>query len=83
MKQGGQKESKTGLFTGSIAAQPSYDVDFESRKIGRFLQFPCFTGGSSSNGVGGDNLTEYARSRLLPTCAARSRLQLDLPSGLN
>jgi hypothetical protein len=45
---------------------PQYDVSFPDRRIGRLMQdWISFTGGSASNGVGADNITEFCKSPLL------------------
>ena len=45
--------------------QPAYVLDFGERQIGRlFADWLSFTGGSPSNGVGGDSLTEFCKSPL-------------------
>ena len=47
--------------------QPAYKLDIESRQFGRlFADWLSFTGGSASNGVGADSLTEFAKSVLIP-----------------
>ena len=54
------------LSLGSLQLpQPAYVLDFGERQIGRlFADWLSFTGGSPSNGVGGDSLTEFCKSPL-------------------
>ena len=54
------------LSLGSLQLpQPAYVLDFSERQIGRlFADWLSFTGGSASNGVGGDSLSEFCKSPL-------------------
>ena len=44
---------------------PAYQLNFSKHQFGRlFADWLSFTGGSASNGVGGDSMTEFAKSPL-------------------
>ena len=45
---------------------PAYQINFSDHQFGRlFADLLFFTGGSASNGVGGDSMTEFAKSPLV------------------
>ena len=65
--QKGTLITKASLSIGQLTLpQPQYDLNFPDRRVGRLMQdFISFTGGSASNGVGADNITEFCKSPLL------------------
>ena len=64
----GASEVKTlSLSLGSLQLPiPAYQINFSDHQFGRlFADWLSFTGGSASNGVGGDSMTEFAKNPLI------------------
>ena len=68
---GGPLGAKQGIKTLSLSLGslqlpiPAYQLSFSKHQFGRlFADWLSFTGGSASNGVGGDSMTEFAKSPL-------------------
>ena len=59
--------TKASLSLGALQLPtPEYDISFPDRRFGRvFADWISFTGGSVSNGLGSDSLTEFAKSPVL------------------
>ena len=69
--RGGATGADQGIKTLSLALGslqlpiPAYQLNFSKHQFGRlFADWLSFTGGSASNGVGGDSMTEFAKSPL-------------------